>query len=218
MNPVSTTTAQTTKRLLSRTLALGLVAALTTAFTGCAGYRVVSSEVSSFGEWPTGRQPSTYAFERLPSQQARPADSDALEARARVAIEKAGFKAAADAKDADVLMQVGARDGRADYQLWDDPIWWRGGFGYSRPWGYPRWGVVGVGGGIGWHWQAQRIEHQVALLMRDRASGKPLFEARAVSESSGYADAALLTAMFEAALMDFPRLGVNPRRVDVRLP
>jgi hypothetical protein len=75
-----------------------------------------------------------------------------------------------------------------------------------------------VGAGIGWQWQAQRIEHQVAVLMRDRASGKPLFEARAVSESSGYADAALMTAMFEAALMDFPRLGVNPRRVDVRLP
>jgi Domain of unknown function (DUF4136) len=201
---------------VSRTRLLALVAAATL-FSACAGFRVVSSEVSSFGEWPAGRKPSTYAFERLPSQQARPADSDALEARARVAIEKAGFKPAADAATADVLMQVGARDGRADYQLWDDPIWWRGGFGHSRPWGSPRWGL-GVGGGIGWQWQAQRIEHQVAVLMRDRTTGKPLFEARAVSESSGYADPALLTAMFEAALMDFPRLGVNPRRVDVRLP
>jgi hypothetical protein len=222
MNPISTTTHHPARRWVSRTLALGLAAALVTAFSGCAGYRVVSSEVSSFGEWPAGRQPSTYAFERLPSQQTRPADSDALEARARVAIEKAGFKAAADASTADVLMQVGTRDGRAGYQLWDDPFWWRGGFGYSRPWGAPRWGgawgVGGVGAGIGWHWQAQRIEHQVAVLMRDRASGKPLFEAHAVSESSGYANSALLTAMFEAALMDFPRLGVNPRRVDVRLP
>jgi hypothetical protein len=192
-----------------------LLVTAATLLSACAGFRVVSSEVSSFGEWPADRKPSTYAFERLPSQQARPAESDALEARARAAIEKAGFKAATDAGTADVLMQVGARDGRADYQLWDDPIWWRGGFGYSRPWGYPRWGV---GAGIGWQWQAQRIEHQVAVLMRDRATGKPLFEARAVSESSGFADPALLTAMFEAALMDFPRLGVNPRRVDVRLP
>jgi Domain of unknown function (DUF4136) len=220
MNPVSTPTHHPARRLVSRKLAATLLAAAgLTAFSGCAGLRVVSSEVSSFGEWPAGRQPTTYAFERLPSQQARPADSDALEARARGAIEKAGFKPVADAATADVLMQVGARDGRADYQLWDDPIWWRGGFGYSRAWGSPRWGGAwGVGSGIGWQWQAQRIEHQVAVLMRDRASGKPLFEARAVSESSGYADAALLTAMFEAALMDFPRLGANPRRVDVRLP
>jgi Domain of unknown function (DUF4136) len=195
------------------------LAAMTVAtwtLTGCAGLRVVSSEVSSFGEWPADRQPGTYAFERLPSQQARPKDSDTLEASARAAIEKAGFKAAEAGKEPDVLVQVGARDGRADYQLWDDPLWWRGGFGYARGWGGPRWGHAGVG--LNWRWETQRIEHQVALLIRDRVTGKPVFETRAVSESSGYADPALLTAMFGAAMMDFPRLGVNPRRVDVRLP
>jgi hypothetical protein len=55
-------------------------------------------------------------------------------------------------------------------------------------------------------------------LIRDRASGKPLFEARASSEGTARSDAALFGAMFEAALMDFPRLGVNPRRVTVELP
>jgi hypothetical protein len=198
----------------------GLMAlTITTAlFTGCAGLRVISSEVSSFGEWPAERKPSTYAFERLPSQQARAKESDTLEASARTAVVKAGFKAAEPGKEPDVLVQVGNSDGRADYLLWNDPLWWRGGFGgfgYGRGWGGPRWGG---GVGLGWRWEAQRIEHQVAVLIRDRASGKPLFEARAVSESSGYADPALLTAMFDAALLDFPKLGVNPRRVDVRLP
>lgn len=186
--------------------------------SGCAGLRVISSEVSSFGEWPTERKPSTYAFERLPSQQARAKESDTLEASARAAVEKAGFKAVEAGKEPDVLVQVGARDGRADYQLWDDPLWWRGGFGYGygRGWGGPRWGHAGIG--LNWRWETQRIEHQVALLIRDRASGKPVFETRAVSESSGFADPALLTAMFDAAMLDFPRLGVNPRRVDVRIP
>jgi hypothetical protein len=195
---------------------LATMAVATLTLTGCAGLRVVSSEVSSFGDWPADRKPSTYAFERLPSQQARPKESDTLEASARAAIEKAGFKAAEAGKEPDVLVQVGGRDGRADYQLWDDPLWWRGGFGYARGWGGPRWGYPGVG--LNWRWETQRIEHQVALLIRDRTSGKPVFETRAVSESSGYADPALLKAMFDAAMVDFPRLGVNPRRVDVRLP
>jgi hypothetical protein len=199
-----------------RTGCLAAMAIVALALTGCAGLRIVSSEVSSFGDWPTDRKPTTYAFERLPSQQARPKESDTLEASARAAVEKAGFKPAEAGKEPDVLVQVGARDGRADYQLWDDPLWWRGGFGYGRGWGGPRWGHAGVG--LNWRWETQRIEHQVALLIRDRNSGKPVFETRAVSESSGYADPALLTAMFDAALMDFPRLGVNPRRVDVRLP
>jgi Domain of unknown function (DUF4136) len=200
-----------------RTWGLVGLATTTLLFSGCAGLRVISSEVSSFGEWPSERKPSTYAFERLPSQQARAKESDTLEASARAAIEKAGFKPADPNQAPDVLVQVGNSDGRADYPLWNDPLWWRGGFGYGngRGWGGPRWGG---GVGLGWRWEAQRIEHQVALLIRDRASGKPLFESRAVSESSGYADPALLTAMFEATMLDFPRLGVNPRRVDVRVP
>jgi hypothetical protein len=199
-----------------KTGCLAAMAVFALALTGCAGLRIVSSEVSSFGDWPADRKPTTYAFERLPSQQARPKESDTLEASARAAVEKAGFKPAETGKEPDVLVQVGARDGRADYQLWDDPLWWRGGFGYGRGWGGPRWGHAGVG--LNWRWETQRIEHQVALLIRDRASSKPVFEVRAVSESSGYADPALLKAMFDAAMMDFPRLGVNPRRVDVRIP
>ena len=63
-----------------------------------------------------------------------------------------------------------------------------------------------------------RYENQVALLIRDRASGKPLYETHAASESNMRAGSAVLGALFEAALMDFPRLGMNPRRVVVELP
>lgn len=177
---------------------------------GCAGMYNLSTEVSSFGDWPQARKPGTYAFERLPSQQAQPAESDIIETSARNALGNAGFTPAAAGAEPDVLVQVGARDGRAVVQPWDDPLWWRGGFGYWRggPWMSPRWGV-----GMGYDFP--RYERQVGLLIRDRASGKPLFEARANSEGNSRADAALLGAMFDATLMDFPRLGVNPRRVVV---
>jgi hypothetical protein len=73
--------------------------------------------------------------------------------------------------------------------------------------------------GVGMQFDARRYEREVAVLIRDRASGKPLYESRASRESSSPSTASVtLGAMFEAALMDFPKLGMNPRRVEVALP
>ncbi|MDP3085952.1 MAG: DUF4136 domain-containing protein [Rubrivivax sp.] len=180
---------------------------------GCAGLRSLSCEVSTFGDWPAGRQPGSYAFDRLPSQQARAEATGRIEAAARGALEKAGFRAAGAGQTADVLVQVGARSTRADRVLWDDPLWWRGGFAHWRhgPWVGPSWSLSA-------RLDAPRYEREVALLIRDGASGKPLFEARASQEGGTWSDAELYAAMFEAALTDFPRLGVNPRVVVVALP
>ena len=100
---------------------------------GCSGIRTVTSDVSRrFGEWPAERQPGTYAFDRLPSQAARrPRTPTELEAAARPALEKAGFKAGR--RRASRTRRAGAggraRTARADAYPWDDPLWWRGGFG-----------------------------------------------------------------------------------------
>jgi Domain of unknown function (DUF4136) len=196
-----------------------LVALLATALlVGCAGPRSVSNDVSSFGEWPAGRAPGSYAFDRLPSQQAQAEETARLEAAAVPALARAGFQPVADGQQPDVLVQVGARSQRFDRSPWADPIWWRGSaFGGWRygPWSGPYWG------GSVWatpmYMDITRFQQEVALLIRDSASGKPLFEARASNESTSWPDAALTAAMFEAALMDFPRVGVNPRRVVVQL-
>jgi hypothetical protein len=195
------------------TVAAWVVAGAAALAAGCAGVNTLGSQVSSFGEWPAERKPGTYAFDRLPSQQARAAEAEAIEAAARGALAKAGFQPAAAGQEPDVLVQVGARTSRTDIVLWNDPLWWRGGFGYWRR---------GAWVGTSWHWPAymesQRFDREVAVLIRDRASGKPLFESRANNEGNWRGDAATLGAMFEAALYDFPKLGVNPRRVVVTLP
>jgi len=146
----------------------------------------------------------------LPSQQAQAAETERMEAAARPALEKAGFAPAAAGQAPDVLVQVGARSSLSDRYVWDDPIWWRGGFGYWHrgPWPGPYWGMSA-------RYDRLRYDREVALLLRDRVSGKPLFEAHASNESSIGIDNTSLQAMFEAALMDFPKLGVNPRRVVV---
>ena len=193
--------------LLSLTLSLALLG-------GCASLRSVTSDVSSFGDWPAERKAGSFAFERLPSQAARPAEADALEAAALPALRQAGFTPVAAGALPDVLVQLAARSQRSDFGVWNDPLWWRGGFGYYRhgPWLSPRWG-------LSMRSDFERFDREVAMLLRDRASGKPLFEARAVNEGNmDSANATTLGAMFEAALMDFPRLGINPRRVTVAPP
>lgn len=196
-------------RRAARTAALALAA---TVLTGCASLSSITSEVSSYGDWPAARAPGSYAFERLPSQQAAAAESDALEAAAAPALAKAGFRPAAVGEQPEVLVQVGARFQRTDDQLWDERLWWSlgyGGYGWSRRHLLaPRWSLA--------YGSPPRYDREVALLIRDAASGKPLFEARASNEGTLRNDPELQGAMFEAALADFPKLGLNPRRVTVQ--
>jgi hypothetical protein len=195
-----------------RTLLLATPLAATTALSGCAALNTVSADVSSFGDWPAGRQPGRYAFERLPSQEARAAEADALEAAAGPALRKAGFVPADAGQEPDVLVQLGARFTRSTRSPWDDPLWWRGGFGRFRhgPWIGPSWSLQ-------MQLDASRYDSEVALLLRDRASGKPLYETRASHDGSSRADAELVTALYQAALVDFPRPAISPRRVSVTL-
>jgi hypothetical protein len=177
---------------------------------GCAAVNQVWADVSSFGEWPGSRAPGSYAFERLPSQQAQAELQQQLEDAARPALEKAGFKPAAAGAEPEVLVQVGARVSRAESSPWDDPLWWHGGFGAWRhgPWRGPYWGAT-------WRIESARYEREVAVLIRDRASGKPIHEARASNEGFQGGGSGLLKSLYAAALFDFPALGINPRRVTV---
>lgn len=196
-----------------RTAALASLAAAAALLAGCAtGPRTLAADVSTFGEWPAQRAPGRYAFERLPSQQARAADTERVENAARAALQAAGFTESADGGAPDVLVQVGLRVTRTDRGLWDDPLWWRGGFG---AWRYGPW--IGPGWSLSARMEPPRYDREVALLLRDRSSGRPLFEARATAENLNGAalDEAGLSGLFQAALTDFPRAGINPRRVVV---
>ena len=201
---------------MNRRLLFTAFTALTAAgalLAGCASVSSVTSDVASFGDWPAGRPSGSYAFERLPSQQGQADEAAALEKAAAGALAKAGFTPAAAGQEPEVLVQLGARFTQTLRAPWDDPLWWGGGFGRFRhgPWAGPSWS-------LSWRYQPPVYQHEVAVLLRDRASGKPLFEARASNDGTSRADAATVAAMFEAALMDFPKLGLNPRRVTVALP
>lgn len=182
---------------------------------GCAGMNTVNSDVSSFGEWPSGRAPGSYVFERLPSQQARAEQQAALELAARGALEKAGFTAVTDPGTADVTVQLSATVHRVDRGYpYADPFYW--GLGVGRPWRSPYW--YGGYGMWGSSYDSPFYERNVAVLIRDRSSGKPLYESRASSDGVSAGGTPMLEAMFEAALKDFPKPAVSPRQVTTPLP
>ena len=192
---------------MTRTLSL-LIAAVT--LSGCASLNSLTSEVSSYSQWPADRKPGSYAFERLPSQQTRPQQQQLLEDSARPALEAAGFTPAADTKDSEYIVQLGARV-NATEQYFDDPFWWRGGLyshRFSRPWPY-----YGIGFGI----PSTTYEREVALLIRDRKSGQPLYETRASNDGGSPSIQSLLPAMYEAAMKDFPAGSVTPRQVTTEI-
>ncbi|MFL6662912.1 MAG: DUF4136 domain-containing protein [Rhizobacter sp.] len=185
---------------------------------GCAAMHSFDSDVSSYSDWPAGRQPSTYAFERLPSQEARPEIQRMLEDAARPAVEAAGFKAAADLNTADVTVQLGARITGYDGSPFYYPYGWRGGFNWPYHYGYG--GHIYYGGGWRYGWPYYYDDHyqrEAALLIRDRTTGQPLYEANAVSYGFSSMVETALPAMFTATLREFPKGEAKPHRVSVEV-
>lgn len=192
---------------------------------GCASFHTVSSSVASYGSWPANMTPGTYTFDRLPSQQANLARQQSLEAAAAQALGAAGFRPAADGDKPAVTVQVGARIERFEADPWDDPFWaggWRHRYGYPGwygpygpgpgPWGWGRRGFWGPG-----YFPQDVFEREVALLIRDAATGKPLYETRAANDGNTDGGNRMLAAMFDASMRDFPGSNEKPHDIVVDL-
>ena len=192
---------------------------------GCASLHTVDTSVASFGAWPAGTAPGTYAFERLPSQDTRPQRQQSLENAAAPALAFAGFVPAPAGTKPAVIVQIGARVERFEASPWDDPFWWGGGrrwgyAGWGRPWapyGPYGWGGLRHGPWVGMP-PSDVYLHEVALLIRDAATGKALYETRASTDGYSSGGDRLLAAMFDASMKDFPHANDKAHNVRVMLP
>lgn len=183
--------------------------------SGCAAMHTVTSQVSTYGSWPSERAGASFAIERLPSQQAQSADMLEVEAAAQTALQSAGLKPVAAGEQPDVLVQIGARVSLQARSPWDDPMWWH--VGFSR-WNWPRWGGPGWGWGWSTRYESTNYGREVALLIRDRASSQPLYEARARTDGASPGGKTVIVAMFQAAMKDFPAAKPEPHDVPVLMP
>jgi hypothetical protein len=192
---------------------------------GCASINTVSSTVATYGAWPDGVAPGTYAFDRLPSQTADLQRQQMLENAAAQALAGAGFRPATAGAKPSVTIQIGARIERFEQSPWDDPFWfsgrarfgypgiWRGGF--YGPYGY---GPFHHGFWGGWPPEPDMYLRETALLIRDGVTGKPLYETRANSDGTSSGGDRLLAAMFDASMKDFPHAVEKPHDITVQLP
>jgi hypothetical protein len=62
-----------------------------------------------------------------------------------------------------------------------------------------------------------QYDQEVGLLIRDRRTGTPLYEARATNGSISRPGSDVFAAMFQAALKDFPNAVPQPHRIAVPL-
>lgn len=192
-------------KALTATLLLALLA-------GCSTVRLVESDVRSYTQWPASRQPGTFTFERLPSQQANAEAQAKIERLALPALEKAGFRLAEQGRG-EVTIQVGLGQTYYDRAPWDDPYPW-------HPWGglyYGRGLRPGWGMGLSWSMPSPYYVFDAAVLIRDAKTQQVLYESHARHDGR-WADDPIRAALFEAAMKDFPLPAVNPRRVRIEIP
>lgn len=177
--------------------------------SGCAAGYLLENNVQSFSGVAALPANPSYRFERLPSQQAAGAQSQ-LEALADAPLFRAGLRR--DDAAPRYSVQVSARVQRA-LSPWADPWdWgWGGGFGFSG-------GGVGIGFGSPFPRMEQPwYQREVAVIVRELASNRVVYESRAASDGPWLDNNAVLSAMFDAALQGFPNAPPGPRRVNIQV-
>ena len=222
--------------LTARTATL-LIALSGLLLAGCSTVRVIDSDVAAFQTW-TGAPPgpgTTYQFERLPSQQAAPAQQNAVEAAARPALAKVGLVASTTAPRYNVQVLLSTQ---LIEQVYADPFF-HGGFGGFGGYGYgPRasygrygsgyggFGSFGYGGfrgaslGLSFPiggYDTVIFRHELAVLMRDNSTQQLSFETRARHDGPWNDTLTLLPALLDAALQGFPQPPAGTRRINVPL-
>jgi hypothetical protein len=193
-----------------------LLLATTLALLGCAGPTSLTSQVVSYGQWDAQRQPGSFVFERLPSQQAEPEHQASLEAAALPALRRAGFTPAEAGSQATYSVQL-ATQAHVESPRWDPyggPPWMG-----AYPWG-PRGIWMGQPGPpMVWPSPPPPRPHgrmQVDLLLRERATGAVLYEAHVRHERPGTVDDRLWPALMAAAMQRFP--ATQREAVDIVVP
>jgi hypothetical protein len=187
---------------------------LALALTACSGMRIVDSDVHTYTAAQGITVPASYRFERLPSQMAQTEQRDNLEAMVQAELDKVGMRLDEAASRYSVRLELRVhRDPRSP---WDDARYSAGLF-----LGFPvvtRHGVVYQHPAPFLRMETPWYRREVSLLIRRLADGVLVYETRASSDGNWTDDAAVVPAMFEAALRDFPNPPPGPRRIDIEIP
>jgi len=183
---------------------------------GCAGVRLVDTDVRSFVTPPGVAAGATYRFERLPSQRVNAAAQARLEALAQAALGKVGLLR--NDTEAKYSVQVAASLRVDPYAPWDQPYGGRLSLGFGM-----RSGHIGLAAGrpfmpgFGWG-DSPYYWREVSLIIRHLASGQVVYETQGAHDGRWSDSEAVLPAMLDAALLGFPNPPPGPRRIEFEIP
>ncbi|MCK9215496.1 MAG: DUF4136 domain-containing protein [Rhodoferax sp.] len=178
--------------------------------SGCAGVRLVDTQVNSFAPQAIAAGAS-YQFARLPSQMADPVNQEKLEKLAEQALAKVGLRRQ---NNAPLRVQVSAVQ-RQEHAMNQDGV----GIGWGLGWVFGH-GAISMGNdGTLFPGLDARPTYwrQVSLIMRN-ASGAVVFESHASHEGIWSDGEVVLAAMLDAALQGFPTPPAGVRQVNIEIP
>ena len=183
--------------------------------TGCAGMRVVDSQVLAVANVPPGvqLQGAKYRFERLPSQLGNP-EAGLAEQQAEQALAAVGL--VRDDAAAQLSVLVGFQGTQYLADPWGSPYPGPYGsisIGRGAPWG------TGVGVGMGMRFPPPtHYRREVSLILRDLKSGQVVYETRASHDGPWNDSTTIFATLFKAALAHFPNPPAGPQRVNIEIP
>ena len=193
---------------------IGLCLLLVLALSGCSGMRIIDSDVSAYTTAQLVSLPARYRFELLPSQQTLPEQHKRIQDMVQAEMVKVGMRRDDIAPEYSLRFDLRVhRDARSP---WNDPPYGAG-FLSAYPVATPR--------GVVYHYRMPLLmmetpwyRREVSLLMRRLSDGVLVFESNARSDGPWADGEAVLPAMFQAALRDFPNPPQGMRRVLVEIP
>ena len=201
---------------IARIAALLAVLALATLLGGCAGMRIVDSDVTAY---PVSAQPSivlpaAYRFERLPSEQAQGQARQALEALAEPELAKVGLRH--DDGTALYSVQLDLRMFRDPQAPWYDPRY-TGGFATPFP-VMTRYGTLWRMPSLDMRFDFPYYRREIHVVVRRLSDNQVVFESRANHDGRWADSQNVIPAMLQAALQGFPNPPAGMRRVNVEIP
>ena len=192
-----------------------LLVVLAALLAGCAGMRLIDTQVLALAQVPPGLQlqGARYRFERLPSQAGNP-EAGLAEQQAEQALAAVGL--VRDDAAAQLSVLVGFVGTRFLADPWGQPYpntWGSISLGRGVPWG------SGVGIGMGMRFPpTTHYRREVSLILRDLRSGLVVYETRASHEGPWSDSLPIFQVLFQAALANFPNPPAGPQRVNIELP
>jgi len=197
-------------------LVLLIALVLSSLLTGCAGMRVVDSQVLAVANVPAGAQlqGAKYRFERLPSQVNNP-EAGLAEQQAEQALAAVGLLRDDAAAQLSVLVSFQGTQYLVDPWGYRYPRPYYGSIsiGHGVPWG------SGVGFGMGMRFPpTPQYRREVSLILRDLKSGQVVYETRASHDGPWSDSTVIFATLFKAALANFPNPPAGPQRVNIEIP